>query len=77
MPSLGLFCRVDELGPAEGVDTGAGMNPSRTWILYAQTWHDSMNDSAPGFHGGAADDAQVRIRRFLAEYLPQPVVPAY
>lgn len=77
MPALGLFGRDDELVPAEGVDTAAAMNSTGTWILYEGTGHDFMNDTAPGFHPGAADDANVRIRRFLAEHLPQPVVPAY
>lgn len=77
MPVLGLYGRDDELVPSQGVDVAAGLNGTGTWILYEDTGHDFLNDGTDGYHAGAADDAMVRIERFLAANLPSAVIPAY
>lgn len=76
-PVLGLYGADDDLIPAAGVDVAQGLNPAGTWILYDGTGHDFLNDGMDGYHPGAANDAFVRMNRFVLDRLPAPAPAAY
>lgn len=69
-PVLGIYGAEDELIDPASVDEAQNRNASGNWLLYEGVGHGFLDDAAPTYDQGSAEDAIVRLVDFFRSTLP-------
>jgi dienelactone hydrolase len=69
-PILGIYAAEDDLIDPITVDEAQHRNASGNWLLYEGVGHGFLDDGAPTYDQGSAEDAIQRLVEFFRATLP-------